>query len=139
MHPRAKIAMIVAGLAATALAVPAAAQDDTEMTEGEQELAEILDGRIAGEPVNCLGSMHRDRVQTIDKTAFVFRDGDTVYVNRPRSARFIDDFDLPVFHQFGADLCRLDQVEMRDRTSGIPGPRVVLEEFVPYRKAQTEG
>ena len=139
MHSIAKVAAIAAGLAAAAFAVPAAAQDDAEMTEGEAELAEILEGRIAGEPVNCLSSMQRDRIQTIDETAFVFRDGDTIYVNRPRGARFIDDFDLPVFRQFSSHLCRLDQVEMRDRTSGIPGPRVVLEEFVPYRKAPTEG
>ena len=139
MHPRARIAMIATGLVATAFTLPAAAQNDAEMSEGEAELVEILEGRIAGEPVNCLSSMQRDRVQTIDGTAFVFRDGDTIYVNRPRGAQFIDDFDLPVFRQFSSELCRLDQVEMRDRTSGIPGPRVVLEEFVPYRKAPTQG
>jgi hypothetical protein len=109
-----------------------------EPSEGERELAEILEGRVAGEPVNCLSDAESDRMQVIDDTAFVFRDGRTIYVNRPRGAEMLDDSDLPVFRQYSSQICRLDQVELRDRIGGIPGPVIVLEEFIPYTKTAGE-
>ena len=45
----------------------------------------------------------------------------------------LDRFDLPVFRIFGSDLCRMDQVELRDRGSSIGGPTVVLNDFIPYK------
>lgn len=112
--------------------LPASAED--EPSRGEQELAKILEGRVAGEPIKCLHSSQSDRMQVVPDTAFVFRDGRTIYVNRPRGAEVLDRSDLPVFRQFGSQLCRLDQVELRDRISGFPGPVIVLEDFVPYTK-----
>lgn len=88
--------------------------------------------------MNCISDRQRDRMRVIDDTAFVFRDGDTIYVNRPANARFLDDWDLPVFKIFGSSLCRLDRVEMRDRTSLMPGPVFLLDDFVPYRRAEAE-
>ncbi|WP_374407767.1 hypothetical protein [Pelagerythrobacter sp.] len=130
-HTISRLAAISAFVAACA---PFAAAAD-EQSAGERELAEILEGRVAGEPVKCLRSSESDRMQVIDDTAFVFRDGATIYVNRPRGAEILDDSDLPVFRQFGSQLCRLDQVELRDRISGMPGPVIVLDTFTPYTKA----
>lgn len=101
---------------------------------GEAELAKLLEGRTKGEPEKCLSDSERRNMQIIDETAFVFRDGDTVYVNRPDNARFLDNFDVPVFRIFGSSLCRLDQVEMRSPTSRIGGPVVILNEFIPYTR-----
>lgn len=120
------------------LALPLAVQaaDETRPggnVAGEAELAKLLEGRTKGEPKNCLSTTERRSMQIIDRTAFVFRDGDTIYVNRPNGANFLDNFDVPVFRIFGSDLCRLDQVELRDRTSGIGGPVVVLNDFIPYK------
>lgn len=70
----------------------------------------------------------------VDGTALVFRDGKTLYVNRTTAPRFIDDFDIPIFKPFGTSLCRLDQVEWRDRSSWIGGAVTTLGMFVPYRK-----
>ena len=84
--------------------------------------------------MKCLDDSERRNMQIIDETAFVFRDGDTVYVNRPDNARFLDEFDVPVFRMFGSSLCRLDQVEMRSQPSGIGGPIVILNEFIPYTR-----
>ena len=130
--------------AAAALSLPATAQDGeakeekkTE-TRGETELAEMLEGYEAGEPVNCLRRTQRDRLRVIDDTAFVFRDRQTLYVNRTNAPRFIDDFDVPVFKPFGSNLCRLDQVTFVDRAGGIPGPTISLAEFIPYTKVETE-
>jgi hypothetical protein len=119
--------------ATLALCAPLGAAAD-EPSRGERELAEILEGRVAGEPVDCLNDAESDRMQVVDGTAFVFRHGRTIYVNRPRGAEILDDNDLPVFHQFSSRLCRLDQVELRDRISAMPGPVIVLEAFIPYTK-----
>ncbi len=106
-----------------------------ENRAGEAELAELLEGRIAGDPVECLPDSRRDTMQAIDGTAFVFRLGDTLYVNRPSGVRTLDWNDLPVFNSFGSRLCARDRVELRDRSSHMPGPVLLLGEFVPYRRA----
>ncbi len=101
--------------------------------KGEAELTKILMGRTPGKPRDCLGPTQRSNMQIIDKTAFVFRDGDTIYVNRPSGANFLDGFDYPVFKLFGSDLCRMDQAEMLSRTSSIPGPVLTMGSFIPYK------
>lgn len=126
-------------VAATLLAAPAIADEAADKpSAGELELAELLEGRVAGEPVRCLRLGQRDGLQVIDSTALVFRDGRTLYVNRPRNAQFLDEWDVPVFRQFTSSLCEMDQVEMRDRTSLIGGPVLILDEFVPYTKPAKE-
>ncbi|QYU70632.1 hypothetical protein J4558_11150 [Leptolyngbya sp. 15MV] len=127
----ARIAFL-APLAALALpGAPAHAKDDP----GEAELARLLEGRVAGEPVRCLNGSRQGSVQIVDRTAMVFRDGATLYVNRPDGARILDWNDLPVFRLFGSSMCHRDQVELRDRSTLFPGPVILLGEFVPYRRA----
>ena len=136
-------ALLILGLGST---LPASAQGEAGAdtagapapSRGEKELAELLEGYSAGEPVSCLRSSQRDRMQVIDDTALVFRDRGTIYVNRTNNPRFIDDFDIPVFRMFGTDLCRLDQVEFQSRTGMIGGPVVSLEDFVPYTKSDPD-
>lgn len=132
--------------ASLALAVPQLALSADKTAEvdakGEAELAKLLEGRVAGEPVRCLSDSKRSQMQIVDRTAFVFSSGDTIYVNRPDGALFLDDFDVPVFKMFGSDLCRMDRVEMRGRTSSMSGPTLTMGEFVPYRRirdADTSG
>ena len=115
-----------------ALAAPPAVGKDAPA--GEAELAEMLDGRVAGEPVDCIRSDSAQGLQIVDGTAIVFKRGRTLYVNRPDGANTLDQWDLPVIHQFGSQLCRQDRVELRDRHSHIPGPLIFLEKFVPYTR-----
>ncbi|MXO91659.1 hypothetical protein [Pontixanthobacter aquaemixtae] len=124
---------------ATLFAMPAAAEDSEQapLPKGEAELAELLDGYQAGEPVKCLRSSQRDRLRVIDDTALVFRDRQTIYVNRTNSPRFLDTFDVPVFKLFGNNLCRHDQIEMYSRDGRFTGPIVTLSDFVPYTKVDT--
>ncbi len=126
-------ALAVLAVIAAPIAVQAADETRPPRNEaGEAELAKLLDGRIMGEPQNCLRDNQRRNMEVINRTAFVFRDGETIYVNRPDGASFLDQFDVPVFHIFGSDLCRMDRVELRGRTSGIGGPVVILNDFIPY-------
>jgi hypothetical protein len=131
-HTIKRLAFAAAPLAALA-AVPAAASDRS--AAGETELAELLEGRVAGEPVNCIRDSSSDAVRIVDGTAMVFRRGSTIYVNRPDGAQVLDHWDLPVFEKRGGTgLCRFDHVALYDRGAHIPGPTLFLAEFVPYTR-----
>ena len=127
--------LIPAALAigALAAAVPAiASHDNTD--RGEAKLAHMLDGRTAGKPVECLDAFQRRNMEVVDRTAMVFRDGDTLYVNRPVGVDFLTWSDVPVFKIWGNQLCSKDIAELRDRSTGMRGASVVMGEFVPYRR-----
>lgn len=128
--PRAGLAIMLVA------AAPLAAQD--RPAKGEAELAEILDGRIEGAPVDCISESDARSMKIVDGTAFVFGRGRTLYVNRPAGPAMLDDSDLPVFEQWSSRLCRMDHVELRDRFSHIGGPTLFLESFVPYSRPSTD-
>lgn len=111
----------------------AAADTSPRNAAGEAELAKILEGRVAGEPERCLRHHEQRNMEIVDGTALVFRDGDTIYVNRPSGANFLSEFDIPVFRLHRSELCRLDMAEMRDQSLQFGGPRISLNDFVPYR------
>lgn len=103
----------------------------------EAKLAKILDGRVAGAPVNCLPLQTIDSTQIIDKTALVYRVGGTLYVNRPRNADSLDDNDILVTRTITGSLCSIDTVTLVDRYSKFQRGFVSLEQFVPYRKPKS--
>ena len=125
--------LIPAALAATALvaAIPVAAANE----KGEAKLAKLIDGRVAGEPVRCLESSKRRNLEVIDRTALVFKDGDTYYGNRPAGVDFLTWSDVPVFEIWGGQLCKMDIVHLHDRSSGLRGPSLSMGEFIPYKRA----
>jgi hypothetical protein len=115
------------------LASPAAIAD--EKPTGEQELEKLLEGRVAGEPQRCIRQHVSDRVRVIDRTAYVYGRGETIYVQRTRNPEDIDDDDVLIVRKFGSsDLCRLDQITKTDRTGGFFTGAVFFEDFVPYTK-----
>lgn len=123
--------------AAALAALPAAANAKEKLTP-EQELAKALEGRVAGEPQNCISLPQVTSSQIIDKTAIIYRIGGTLWVNRPRGgAESLDDDDILVTKTIGSQLCSIDIVELHDRGSRMYGGFVSLGEFVPYRKVDT--
>ena len=134
-------AMAAAALALFAAPVAQAQDADgtqPEITRGEARLAEMLEGRVAGEPENCIRTTRTSSGLTvIDKTALVYRDGDTLWVNYTSTPETIDDDEILVIDKFNLNtLCRTDRVTTRDRTSRIFSGVLFLEEFVPYRKVE---
>lgn len=123
-------------LAATVaiLATPAIAA--TGKPSGEERLAKMLEGRVAGEPVSCISLPNSGNLQVIDKTAIVYKQGDTIYVNRPADPKRLNRNDILVIDRLAHQLCRTDMVTTRSQ-----GPHsfftgaVFLGDFVPYRKA----
>ena len=136
---------ILPALAALAfLAVPAAADehagdDHRELTRGEKKLAKLLEGRVAGEPENCIRDRPLRSFQVIDGTAIVYRVGSTVWVNYTRNPQALDDSDTLVFRRFGSQVCSTDIVSTVDRFAGFYTGNIFLDEFVPYRKVDTDG
>jgi hypothetical protein len=110
-----------------------AAEARTRVTP-EAKLAKILDGRVAGPPVNCLQLRSIDSTQIIDKTALVYRVGGTLYVNRPRNADSLDDNDVLVTRTSTGNLCSIDTVTLVDRYAKFQRGFVSLDRFVPYHK-----
>lgn len=123
--------LLVAGAALLASSPTFAAPKLT----GEARLAKMLEGRVAGDPVSCI-PLHNSRDQTvIDKTAIVYEAGRTIYVNRTTDPASLDSDDILVTKLHIGQLCRLDTIEMRDRSGFWFTGFVGLDDFVPYRRA----
>jgi hypothetical protein len=126
-----KIAMALA--AGAALLAGTAVEAKPKLT-GEEQLAKALEGRVAGEPVNCISLFDSRDQRVIDKTAIVYGSGRTIYVNRPSNARDLDSDDIMVSTIHGSQLCDLDIVRTHERSGFFPTGFVGLEQFVPYRR-----
>jgi hypothetical protein len=119
--------------AAALLAVPAAVSAKPKLS-GEERLAKIIGDRVPGEPVSCISQFQTRDLEVIDKTALVYRNGSTLYVNRPRNAESLDDDDVLVTRLHGSQFCSLDIVQTYDRSGHFWNGFVSLGEFVPYRR-----
>ncbi len=128
--------MIAAPLAAAALlAAPSAyADESTAPTKGEIKLAKMLEGRVAGEPQNCIRTLPNLKLTMIDETALVYKSGRTLYVNIPSDPGAIDNDDTLVTRRFGSRLCNTTIVTTIDRFHGGYTGNIFLGQFVPYRK-----
>ena len=133
-------------LAAMALfaAQPAIADDHAddqavEMTKGEKELAELLEGRVAGEPQTCIRQLPSDHVKAIDKTAYVYGRGNTIYVQRTSNPERIDDRDVLVSRRFSStQLCRTDVTNTVDPMNGMFTGTIFFEDFIPYTRVDED-
>jgi hypothetical protein len=101
----------------------------------DQELAKILKDRVAGKPVNCIYLRDIRSTTIIDKTAIVYDTGSVIYVNRPAYPQSLDSDDVMVTKTWSGQLCRLDIVELRERSGMWMHGSVGLETFTPYTKA----
>lgn len=104
--------------------------------DGEAELARALQGRVAGEPVQCI-DLHRVRSsRVITDTAIIYDAGGVLYVNRPdNGADQLNQWDTMVTRLPSTRLCNIDTVTMVDATSRNFTGIVFLGDFVPYRRA----
>ena len=131
---RKTIATVLAAATALSLSV---AVDAKPRVSGEEKLAKLLEGRVAGEPTDCIYLPRVRSSRIISDTAIVYDAGSVIYVNRPRGgANGLDDDDVMVteFHGGGSSLCSIDVVRLHDRSTLFYNGFVSLGDFVPYRK-----
>ena len=100
----------------------------------EQQLAKLLEGRVAGKPVSCISLSDSRDTQVLDGTAIVYSFGNTIYVNRTTHPQSLDSDDIQVIKITGSQLCRLDTIYLHDRSGGMWRGFVGLDDFVPYRR-----
>ncbi|WP_421836680.1 hypothetical protein [Novosphingobium sp.] len=121
--------------AAGALLLAGAAADARPRLTGEEQLAKLLDGRVAGKPVNCINLPNVQSSRVIDKTAIVYGSGSTLYVQRPKSgASSLNSDDILVTRLVSSQLCNIDVVQLRDRNGLFWRGFVSLDQFVPYSR-----
>jgi hypothetical protein len=124
-------------LASAAAAFAPAQAKSPDPGKGERELARALDGRVAGEPVDCINLQRVRSSRIVNRTAIVYDAGGTLYVNRPRSgAEALKDWDVMVTKPIGNRLCRVDTVEMYSPGSRMLSGIVFLGDFVPYKRVE---
>ena len=123
---------VIAASLAAGMTAPAIAG---EKPTGEQQLAKLLAGRVAGKPVSCISFADQQDMQVIDKTAIVFGFGAVLYVNRPKNPGDLDSDKVLVTRSTTGELCSVDIVNLRDRTDRMPAGFISLGEFVPYTRA----
>jgi hypothetical protein len=125
---------IIPAFLAGALLVSGAAQAGPRLAP-EAQLAKALEGRVAGQPVDCINLRTIRSSRIIDDTAIIYDAGGTLYVNRPRAGREdLDQWDTLVTKTHSSRLCSIDTVQLYDVAAHMPTGFVFLGEFVPYRK-----
>ena len=101
----------------------------------EARLAKMLDGRVAGKPVDCIPQYRIQSSEIFEKTAILYKAGSTWYLNRPVSGRnFLHRDDILLTDTHSSDLCSVDIVRLIDQGSHFPSGSLGLGQFVPYSK-----
>jgi len=126
------LATILAGAALALAGTSAVSARSAE--ENEAKLARMLEGRTAGEPVNCISAMNSNRIEVIEHVGIIYDAGDTIYVGRPTDPRQLGRDDVVVINRFSSQLCTSDVIRTVDRYQGFTTGAVFLDKFVPYRK-----
>ena len=76
--------LLLFGGTAAALSFSSLPAKETPSTEATQKLAQALQGRTPGKPVNCIANLRGGaQMSVIDDTTILFREGNTVYVQKP--------------------------------------------------------
>ena len=134
-----RIPLVAAGAALIAGSCSTTPAQEARTPKAEHRLAEAIEGRVAGPPVDCIPTYgNATQMDIIDDNTLVFHDGNTVYVqNPPGGCRGlgIGGYTL-VTRQFGtSQTCRGDINNLVDIRNGMIGGSCVFGPFVPYRKA----
>ena len=122
-------------LAGAALVLGGTAVSAKSAEENEAKLARMLEGRTAGEPVNCISALNSNRIEVIEHVGIVYDAGSTIYVARPTNPESLGRNDIIVIDRYGGQLCDTDIIRTVDRYQGFTTGAVFLDDFVPYTKA----
>ncbi len=125
------LALMISGCATGSNSAARAAAEE----RGQIKLAELTEGRTAGEPLRCVSPHTNQPLKVIDGTALYLKRGNTIYVNVPSHPASLDDDDVLLIEYRGtSQLCRNQPIKMLDRGSGFLRGFISLNDFVPYKK-----
>lgn len=124
---------VVLAAASAALAAGAtSAQAQSRAERAEAELAEMLEGRVAGEAQSCIPTVRSTRLEVMPYVGLVYDDGDTIWVARATRPNQLRDGDIPIMHRYGTQLCKTDVMRTIDRFANQTRGVLFLEDWVPY-------
>lgn len=128
-----------ASLLALALSGCATYDKDESAARAARELAQALEGRTPGKPVDCVSSTRLNGPQVIDGRTILYREsGRRIWRNDlPDSCPFLRSDSIMIVEMHGSNLCRNDLFSAVDRGSRIPVGRCRLGAFTPYDKPQS--
>lgn len=126
------LAAAAALAALVSFTAPAAARPSPQ-----EQLKQLLAGKTAGAPVDCLPLSSISASRIIDRTAIVFETSPgKFYLNTPpRDANALESDDTMVIDTRTPELCNVDTVGLRNMVTGSPGSLIGLGRFVPYAPA----
>jgi hypothetical protein len=125
-------ASAVVGLCACATASEPAQRS----ASAQRQYDNLLAGKVAGKAEKCLPTYRSNDMTIIDDDTILFRDGRTVYVNKPLGGcmNLNRSGSALVTRNMGPQLCRGDLATVVDNSTGMSLGACSLGDFVPYRK-----
>ena len=129
--------LIMAGAIAGCTTAP---PPPTNLAEGQAKLQNIIQGRVAGQPVNCLPSYQsrKARMIVIDNQTVAFQvTGGPTYINHLEAGTcsgLDSGFYQLVTKSYGS-LCSGDTARVVDTRNGVGVGSCVIGEFTPYTRA----
>jgi len=128
-----KLALILAG-ATLALTGGAVSAKPTRAEQAEANLARMLEGRVAGQPANCISAFDSNRIRVMEHIGLVYDNGGTIWVARVRDPDMLDHWEVPIIQRYGSQLCTTDVRHTVDRSDGHFTGALFLDDFVPYTR-----
>ena len=128
------IALILAGAGLASCST--APQPTMRSAQGQAELNRLIEGKVAGAPVDCLPHFDSKNMRAIDDQTAVFRGvGGKIYVTHFNGS--CSNLGNPgyalVTKQYGsANLCRGDIAQMVQTSTGMTVGGCAVGSFVPY-------
>lgn len=132
--PLALLAPLLAGCTANAMET-SNAQADPLSERDQRRMANLLDGKIPGDPQSCITTRPTTQSSIIGNRAILYRQGAVVYRNDLDGiCPTLNSDSVLVSQRYGSSqLCSGEIVQVRDPHSGVSFGSCVLGEFTPYR------
>ena len=104
-------------------------------TRAQEELAQELSGRVAGQPETCISATTSSALTIVDSRTLTYRQGGTIWVNRLEAeCPGLSPMDVLVVEVQGSQYCRRDRVRAIQPGSSVSGPLCLLGHFTPYSR-----
>jgi hypothetical protein len=128
------IAFTAAGLAACSTST----EPPLRTAENQARFQQLIEGRVAGQPMSCLASYEADDMRVIDDQTIVFGErSNRVYVANLKSP--CDNLGAPGYAMVtrrpgGSGMCSGDIATIVQTSSGITAGSCVIGTFTPYTR-----
>lgn len=129
--------LLLSSFALSALLACAASGPMERSARAEAELADELEGRVAGQPVSCVDQRDIRGQEAVGDGLILFEGrGDVDYLNHPRGGCPTLNFGRTlVFNRTTSRLCEGEIASVVEAVSGGSYGSCILGEFTPYREA----